>query len=256
MIAVVASAVDDPAWVNGRGYLTDGLVWLGLLGVAVGFIGPKVGWGRWTTHAVGALFAGLLIPIVAGWAEYPGLSIGQTFGHTAYGSIQAYLDIAWRQSAFTNQEVHYIVVLGIIMWGTGQFASYAVFGHHRPLNAVIVSGIVLAREHVVDVPRGAAIPRRVHGCGPVPAHPDARVRRARDVDPAPDRRPEHDLVPLPAGRDRVHPRCHARLAAADEARGIEPAGRRVGPGPRPAHRGRRDPGPVPARGRRRQGQPA
>ena len=71
MIAVVASAVDDPAWVNGRGYLTDGLVWLGLLGVAVGFIGPKVGWGRWTTHAVGALFAGLLIPIVAGWAEYP-----------------------------------------------------------------------------------------------------------------------------------------------------------------------------------------
>ena len=36
MIAVVASAVDDPAWVNGRGYLTDGLVWLGLLGVAVG----------------------------------------------------------------------------------------------------------------------------------------------------------------------------------------------------------------------------
>ena len=35
------------------------------------------------------------------------------------------------------------MVLGIIMWGTGQFASYAVFGHHRPLNAVIVSGIVL-----------------------------------------------------------------------------------------------------------------
>src|SRR4029079_7839128 len=120
MIAVVASAVDDPAWVNGRGYLTDGLVWLGLLGVAVGFIGPKVGWGRWTTHGVGALFAGLLIPIVAGWAEYPGLSIGQTFGHTAYGTIQAYLDIAWRQYAFTSQEVHFVVVLGIIMWGTGQ----------------------------------------------------------------------------------------------------------------------------------------
>ncbi len=35
------------------------------------------------------------------------------------------------------------MVLGIIMWGTGQFASYAVFGHHRPLNAVIVAGIVL-----------------------------------------------------------------------------------------------------------------
>jgi transglutaminase-like putative cysteine protease len=80
---------------------------------------------------------------VAGWAEHPGLSIGQTFGHTASGAVQAYLDIAWRQYAFTSQEVHFVVVLGIIMWGTGQFAAYAVFGHHRPLNAVIVAGIVL-----------------------------------------------------------------------------------------------------------------
>ena len=253
MIAVVASAVDDPAWVNGRGYLTDGLVWLGLLGVAVGFIGPKVGWGRWTTHAVGALFAGLLIPIVAGWAEYPGLSIGQTFGHTAYGAIQAYLDIAWRQI-----RVHH-------PGGPLRRGPRDHHVGHRPVR--LVRGVRAPpaaerrdrardrppREHVVDVPRGAAVPRRVHGRGPVPAHPDARVRRARDVDPAPDRRPEHHLVPLPARRDRVHPRGHARLVAADEPRGLEPAGGRVGPGPRPAHRGRGDARPVPARGRRRQG---
>ena len=35
------------------------------------------------------------------------------------------------------------VVLGIIVWGTMQFASYAVFGHRRPLAAVVVIGIVL-----------------------------------------------------------------------------------------------------------------
>ena len=199
MIAVVASAVDDPAWVNGRGYLTDGLVWLGLLGVAVGFIGPKVGWGRWTTHAVGALFAGLLIPIVAGWAEYPGLSIGQTFGHTAYGAIQAYLDIAWRGYAFTTQEIHFVVVLGIIMWGTGQFASYAVFGHHRPLNAVIVAGIVLLASMSSTFREELPYLVVVHGRGAVPAHPDARVRRARDVDPPPDRRPAAPSRPSTCG---------------------------------------------------------
>ena len=143
MIAVLASAIDDPAWVNGRGDLTDGLVWLGLLGVAIGFIGPKVGWGRWTTHAIGALFAGLVIPIVAGLAEAPKASFGHAFWITAQGTVQAYLDIAWRNFAFTSQEVHYILVLGILVWATGQFASYAVFGHHRPLNAVIVAGIVL-----------------------------------------------------------------------------------------------------------------
>jgi transglutaminase-like putative cysteine protease len=143
LIAILASAVDDPSWVNGRSHLTDGLVLLGMLGVAVGFIGPKVGWGRWTTHAVGALFAGLLIPIVAGWAEYPGLSVGETFMKTASGTISAYLDLAWRQREFTVQEVHYIVVLGIVIWATAQFASYAVFGHRRPLNAVIMTGIIL-----------------------------------------------------------------------------------------------------------------
>ncbi|HEY6568738.1 MAG TPA: transglutaminaseTgpA domain-containing protein, partial [Candidatus Limnocylindrales bacterium] len=143
LIAVVASAVDDPAWVNGRGKLTDGLVLFGMLGVAVGFIGPKVGWSRWTTHIVGALFAGLLIPIVAGWAWLPNPSIGTAFYATASHSVEAYLDLAWRSRPFTTQELHYVLVLGIVMWGTAQFASYAVFGHRRPLNAVIMTGVVL-----------------------------------------------------------------------------------------------------------------
>ena len=68
MAITLAWAVDDPAWVNGKGELTDVLQVIAVLGVAFGFIGPKVGWGRWTTHLVGALFAGLLIPILAGFA--------------------------------------------------------------------------------------------------------------------------------------------------------------------------------------------
>ena len=143
LIAIVASALDDPAWVNGRGRLTDGLVLFGLLGMAVGFIGPKVGWSRWTTHIVGALFAGLLIPILVGWSWLPDPSIGTAFHATASHSVEAYLDLAWRSKSFTTQELHYVLVLGIVMWGTAQFASYAVFGHHRPLNAVIMTGVVL-----------------------------------------------------------------------------------------------------------------
>ena len=113
------------------------------MGVAVGFIGPKVGWGRWTTHGIGALFAALLIPILAGWAMKPGSGIGEAFRITADGSVDAYLDLAWRNQLLTNQEVHYILVLGAIVWGTMQFASYAVFGHRRPLSAVVIVGLVL-----------------------------------------------------------------------------------------------------------------
>ncbi len=140
---ILAWAIDDPAWVNGRGALTDCLSVCALMGVAVGFIGPKVGWGRWTTHGIGALFAALLIPILAGWAMQPGSGIAEAFQITADGSIDAYLDLAWRNQLLTDQEVHYILVLGAVVWATMQFASYAVFGHRRPLSAVVIVGLVL-----------------------------------------------------------------------------------------------------------------
>ncbi len=140
---IVAWAVDAPAWVLGRGSLTDGLAIFAMLGVAIGFVGPKVGWGRWTTHLVGAVFAALIISIVAGQAIRPGSSIPEAFRVTAEGSAEAYLDLAWRGLPLTQQLVHYIVVLGAIMWGTMQFASYAVFGHRRPLAGIVAVGAVL-----------------------------------------------------------------------------------------------------------------
>ena len=72
---IVAWAMDDPRWVNGKGELTD---CLGHVRPARGrrrVRGPKVGWGRWTTHLMGALFAAILIPVVAGWTAYPGTSL-------------------------------------------------------------------------------------------------------------------------------------------------------------------------------------
>ncbi len=140
---VLASSVDSPAWVAGDPALTDGLAWCALGGFVAAFTGAKVGWGRWTTHVVGALFAGLLIPIVAGLAVMPGASLPQAFMVAASGSVNAYLDLAWRGKEFTAQEVHFILVLGVLVWATIQFTTYAVFGHRRPLNGVIVAGLVL-----------------------------------------------------------------------------------------------------------------
>jgi transglutaminase-like putative cysteine protease len=148
---IVAWAVDAPRWVNGKGELTDVLALCALGGVAVGFVGPKVAWGRWTTHLVGALFAGLLLPILAGWTPVDGASPAAAFAFTAEGSIDAYLDIAWRNLRFTDQEVHYVLVLGWLIWGTAQFAAYSVFGHRRPLNAVVVLGLLLIANMALTV---------------------------------------------------------------------------------------------------------
>jgi transglutaminase-like putative cysteine protease len=152
MSLVLAMALDDPAWVNGKQSLTDGLIWCALLGTLVGFVGPKVGWGRWTTHLVGAGLAALIIPIIAGLAvSPPGTSIGAAFQEAASGSVQAYLDIAWLGRRFTDQEVHYILVLGMVVWATAQFTAYAVFGHGRPLSGVVVSGLVLLGNMALTV---------------------------------------------------------------------------------------------------------
>jgi transglutaminase-like putative cysteine protease len=143
MALTLAWAVDDPAWVNGKGELTDVLQVCAILGVVFGFAGPKLAWGRWTTHLVGALFAGLLIPILAGFAALPDASPAAAFLHTADGTIAAYLDIAWRGLPYTSEEIHYVLFLGIVLWATTQFGAFAVFGHRRPLNAVVVMGLVL-----------------------------------------------------------------------------------------------------------------
>ncbi len=140
---ILAWTVDDPSWVNGKGALTDCLPLFAVAGLAFGMLGPKVGWGRWTTHGIGAVFAGLTIPILAGWALLPGSSPWEAFRFAADGTANAYLDIAWRGLQYTSQEVHYVVVLGVIIWGTTQFLGYAVYGHRRPLNGVIIAGLVL-----------------------------------------------------------------------------------------------------------------
>ena len=51
----------------------------------------------------------------------------------------------------------------------------------------------------------------------VPAHRDARLRRARDLDPAPHRRPIDDQLAVPPRRDRVHRHRPAGLDAAHAA---------------------------------------
>ena len=66
---------------------------MALAGVLVGFVGPKVGWGRWTTYLVGALFAALIVPLVAGslLRDDAGLpyAIGEWYHATAASAASA-----------------------------------------------------------------------------------------------------------------------------------------------------------------------
>jgi transglutaminase-like putative cysteine protease len=148
MALMMALAIDDTAWVIGDSDLTD-FLWIATLGGALaGFLGAKVGWNRWVAHALGASFAAVLMPLLVGQvlAETLGLgstSLGWQFHATADQAARAWDDLVVLKLQQTRAIGHYLLVLGLLCWGTAQFAASAVFRHHRPLSAVVVMGAVL-----------------------------------------------------------------------------------------------------------------
>ena len=58
MVGLVAGSFIDAGWTGGPASDSGFLPWVGFAGLAFGLFGAKVGWGRWRTHLVGALFAG------------------------------------------------------------------------------------------------------------------------------------------------------------------------------------------------------
>jgi transglutaminase-like putative cysteine protease len=140
----MAWAIDDARWVLGNPYYLDNLVLAATGGMLVGFIGPKVGWGRWLTYLMGSIFAALLVPLMTALATHPGeASIHDLYQATATAVVGAWHDVAILNYVTTPQFLHYIFVLQILVWATSMFASYAVFGHRRPINGIVAVGLVL-----------------------------------------------------------------------------------------------------------------
>lgn len=147
-----AWSLDDARWVLGRPEYLDFLQWMALGGVLAGFIGPKVGWGRWMTYLVGSVFAALLVPLITGSIGLRhGGSLRDLYSATATAVVNAYSDIVVHNQASTVQYLHYLLTLGLLVWATSMFASYAIFGHHRPLNAVAVVGLLLIGDMALTV---------------------------------------------------------------------------------------------------------
>ncbi len=144
MCLSLAWSLDDAILVMGDGEATDFLFWTALGGVAIGALGPTVGWGRWTTHLIGACFAALLTPLLVGWVLIPdGASPGLLFVRTTETVVIAWIDLVVNRELSTFQFGHHLLVLGLIVWASSQFATYAAFGHRRPLNAVVAIGLLL-----------------------------------------------------------------------------------------------------------------
>jgi transglutaminase-like putative cysteine protease len=143
MAFIMAMAIDDAGWVIQTGDLTNFLWIAALLGVAAGFLGAKVGWNRWLANLIGAIFAALIVPILVGQVLKPGQGLGVQYVAVADASMNAYRDLIVFGRQLTHEIGHHLLIIGLLCWGTGQFAASAVFRHHRPLSAVVVIGAIL-----------------------------------------------------------------------------------------------------------------
>ena len=151
LVLPVAWSIEDARWVLGNGALTDFLPWAIVGGAASGMLGAKLGLGRWRTHLLGAVAAALAVPILVGRVLEPSAGIGGAFLATSASAVQAFVDLAIRNRTVTQEYGHFLLVLGLICWATGQFAGYATLGHRRPLGAVFVTGLVLLSNMSVTI---------------------------------------------------------------------------------------------------------
>ena len=142
MCLTLAWSVDGVRWVLGRDEYLDYLVFAAAGGVLAGFVGAKVGWGRWLTYLIGAIFAALIVPLLTGLLAGGGTP-HELYTATAAATLAAYVDVVLLGKVATVQFLHHVMIIGLIIWATSMFASFAVFGHRRSLNAVVVVGVVL-----------------------------------------------------------------------------------------------------------------
>ena len=143
MCALLGWAIDDAHWVLGRQSNTDFLPWAGALGVLWGLVAAKLGRGRLVAHGLGALLATAFLLLAVGSRLAPGEDLAAMLRVTAEGVWGAYDDLIVRGRATTTEIAHYLLVLGCLVWATGQFAGYAAYAHRRPLAAVVLPGTIL-----------------------------------------------------------------------------------------------------------------
>ena len=140
----MAWSIDDTAPVLGRDAWTDFLIWTAIGGAVAGFVGAKAGWNRWVSHLIGVTFGALLVPVLVGAVLVPDATWpDQQYIATAASVVGAWEDLVVRAATTTTEIGHHLLVFGLFVWATSMFASYAVFGHRRPLDAILVVGIVL-----------------------------------------------------------------------------------------------------------------
>jgi hypothetical protein len=144
LAGTMAWSIADARWILGQNQLTSFVVWVALAAALWGYFSARLGLPPWLAQALGCTI-GAFVLIEAIGASLPDAApgLGGWFQATAQSVTQAYLDLTWRHQTTTTHVGHFALIIGIVVWGTAQAASYDVFGYHRSVNGVLLLAVVL-----------------------------------------------------------------------------------------------------------------
>ncbi|HEX5240692.1 MAG TPA: transglutaminase-like domain-containing protein, partial [Candidatus Limnocylindrales bacterium] len=144
-------SLDDAAWVPSPDGSTAYLPWLGVVASLLGIGLAKLGWGHLRIDLVGAIVGGLLMPLIAGnivlaGSAPSGSPLDQVLARyqaSANVAIHVWDDFVVAGQPFTTQFGHYHMIFGAMVWAAGLLGASAVMARRRPLDAVVVTGLLL-----------------------------------------------------------------------------------------------------------------
>jgi len=146
MLLTLGIAIDDAQWAGRIGgsstSQTGFLPILGIFSVLVGAALAKSHYSRYAGHLIGAVIgAAFLLNAVA-----TSVSIAPSFEgrlHDLNLSVSRWVQEVVVVGTRSYETSIFLIVLGALVWGAGQFAAYAVFRRHKPLPAVLLTGFML-----------------------------------------------------------------------------------------------------------------
>ena len=146
MMLALGLAIDDATWAGRIGTTSSSatgfLPICGVLAVLVGAALSKSRFSRYMGHFIGALVgaAFLLNAVAASVSVSPALE-GRL--HDLNISVATWVDEVIVIGTRSNETSIFLLVLGALVWGAGQFSAYAVFKRHRPLPAVALTAFMM-----------------------------------------------------------------------------------------------------------------
>lgn len=146
MVVVTGIAIDDAKWVGYIGNTTSSqtgfLPACGLLSVLVGALLAKSRLGKYSAHLVGAVVgaAFLLVAISASISTAPSIEARL---HELNLSVSTFIGQVVVQGERSSETSIFLLTLGTLLWAAGQFSAFCVFRFHRPVPAILLTGVML-----------------------------------------------------------------------------------------------------------------